>query len=879
MSSTPIPRSPLHDPDNSDRILRMTADTMFLFDREGRCVDVVLHTDRWFLQHADRFIGQRLFELIPSETSIALWNNFKKVLQTGNTSTDNYELQLGRKVYFFKCIMYRYDDTHILCQYRDITQRILLKQKLEQANHRLREIEKVAKIGHWHYDTDKALFFYNGIFGVLSSDTEYASISKDDFLESVHPDDKTAFLSFISRKNTHEIDDFINIRLLIKGRTHYLLFKTLSIYKEQGLRFLEGYVQNITEIKRQQHKLEIVTRAVSNSTDYIFAMKTDGQLVYGNQQFNTLHGWEPEADIADFNITQLRNGWISSRRWMELVKQVVSTSQIVNFVLNRPEGEEKGPQAYDCTMYLTKDSLGESLIWTFGKDITDRVHYEKQVKELNQIMSTVLRNIPMYISVKDVTADLRYIFSNRDGGDFRSGLSGQLIGKTDYDVYDFEKADSLRMDDLKVMQSEGEIRRIIEDRDEEGTIKLTEQLRLLIRDELRPLILTIEQDITKTKLMEQELVEAKERAIEADKLKSAFIANMSHEIRTPLNAIVGFSKIIAETDDSSDRASYYGIVEANNERLLGLINEILDLSKIESGIMAFDESAVKIKDFAEDLLHTLSIKCPEGVNLVFEPADDDLIIFCDRNRLSQVVSNLVTNAFKFTAKGSITFGFTREATHLQFFVRDTGKGIAPEKVDKVFDRFVKADNFTQGTGLGLSICRSIVERCGGKIWLDSEMGKGTTFYFSMPLNKVVTAGLSDTVSIFGETLTEPQNKTILVAEDTDSNFKLIEAMIGRMFTLVRAHNGLEAVSMFFEIKPDLVLMDIKMPELSGLDATALIRESDKTTPIIAQSAFAFEDDRRNAMEKGCTDFLAKPFSKKQLASIIQRNLTSTTNEH
>lgn len=871
MTATPSTVSPLHDPGNSERILQMTADTMFLLDTEGRCVDMVLHTDRWFLQRPDRFIGKRMFDLIPSETSIALWNNFKKVLLTGNTSTDNYEIQLGRKAYFFKCILYKYDNQHILCQYRDITQRILLKQRLEQANYRLREIEKVAKIGHWHYDTKKAVFFYNGIFGVLSSDTDYASVSQADFLESVHPDDKEAFLTFIS-KQKQEIDDFLNIRLSIKGKTHHLLFKTLSTYKVEGIRFLEGYVQNITGIKRQQHKLEIVTRAVSNSTDYIFAMKTDGQLVYGNQQFNTLHGWEPEADIAGFTITQVKNGWISSRRWMELIKQVVSTNQIVNFVLNRPEGETRGPQAFDCTMYLTKDSFGESLIWTFGKDITDRVYYEKQVKELNQIMSTVLRNIPMHISVKDVAADLRYIFSNREGGDFNTGLSGQLIGKRDYDMYDFEKADNLRMDDLKVMQSEGEIRRILEDKDEDGQIRLTEQLRLLIKDELRPLILTIEQDITRSKLMEQELVDAKERAIEADKLKSAFIANMSHEIRTPLNAIVGFSKIIAETEDATDRASYYSIVEANNERLLGLINEILDLSKIESGIMAFDETVVKIKDFAEDLLHTLSIKCPEGVNLLFEPADDELAIFCDRNRLSQVVSNLITNAFKFTTKGSITFGFTRESTHLQFYVRDTGKGIAPEKVDKVFDRFVKADNFTQGTGLGLSICRSIVERCGGRIWLDSEWGKGSTFYFSMPLNKVVTGSQSDTISIFGDTLTDPQNITILVAEDTDSNFKLIEAMIGRTFKLTRAHNGLEAVSMFFELKPDLVLMDIKMPELSGLDATALIRESDKTTPIIAQSAFAFEDDRRNAMEKGCSDFLAKPFSKKQLTAIIQRNL-------
>src|SRR5574344_733011 len=225
MSSTPSHNSPLHDPGNSDRILQMTADTMFLLDRDGHCVDMVLHTDRWFLQRTDLFIGKRIFDLIPSETSVVLWNNFKKVLLTGNISTDNYEIQLGRKVYFFKCILYKYDDMHILCQYRDITQRILLKQKLEQTNHRLREIEKVAKIGHWHYDTEKEQFFYNGIFGVLSSDTDYASISKAAFLDGVHHDDKDLFLTFINKKNKKDIDEFQNIRLTIKGKTHYLLFK------------------------------------------------------------------------------------------------------------------------------------------------------------------------------------------------------------------------------------------------------------------------------------------------------------------------------------------------------------------------------------------------------------------------------------------------------------------------------------------------------------------------------------------------------------------------------------------------------------------------------------------------------------------------------
>lgn len=862
----------LNDASHSEKILRITADTMFLLDREGRCLDVVVHTDRWFIRRTSAYMGKRIFDLLPAETSVALMNNFNKVLVTGNSSTDNYELILGRKVYFFKCIMHLYDKEHVLCQYRDITQRILLKQKLEEANHRLREIEKVAKIGHWRYDTKNEVFYYNGIFGVEASEQTYTPISKDRLLENVHLDDKDILLKYLNRKSEQQLDEGQNIRLFVNGKTHYVLFKALRNKKVDGITYTEGYVQNITSLKHQQNKLEMVTKAVSNSTDYIFAMKANGDLVYGNQQFNALHGWDADADISGYHVADLKNNWVNGRRLSELVSQVVKTNQIVSFVLNSNDSDFNNGRTFDCNAYLTEDSNGEKLIWVFGKDITERIHYERQIKELNQIMSTVLSNIPMTISVKDVAADLKYIFSNKEGGDFRSGLESQIIGKTDYDIHPLELAESIRIDDLKVMQSGSETRRIIEEPEPDGQIRLIDQLRILIKDEIRPLILTIEQDVTKNKIMEQELVDAKERAIEADKLKSAFIANMSHEIRTPLNAIVGFSKIIAETDDAADRNTYFSIVEANNERLLGLINEILDLSKIESGIMAFEDNPIKLKDFSEDLLHTLSFKCPPGVDLIYEPAEEELVLLCDRNRLSQVFINLIQNAIKFTSKGSITFGFTKEPSHLQFFVRDTGAGIPAEKIATVFDRFVKADNFTQGTGLGLSICRSIVDRWGGDIWIESEMGKGSTFYFSFPYNKVITDATPEKIAAYGEISYEATNKTLLVAEDTDSNYKLIEAMIGKMYKLVRAHNGLEAVSLFNELHPDLILMDIKMPEMNGLEAATIIRESDKDVPILAQSAFAFEDDRRNAIEMGCTDFIAKPFSKKQLTTTIQRLL-------
>jgi PAS domain S-box-containing protein len=616
----------------------------------------------------------------------------------------------------------------------------------------------------------------------------------------------------------------------------------------------------------------MVTRAVSNSTDYIFAMKPNGDIIFGNQRFKEMHGWKQNEDILSYNILDSKTNWISNKRWLEIINQVTSSSQIVSFVINRPIPENQSVQSFDCTSSLIKDSMGKDLVWTFGKDITERVHYEKQVKELNQIMGTVLSNIPLSISVKDITNDLRYIFSNKSGDDFRSGLASHIIGKTDFEIYPREVAENMRTEDMKIIHEKGETRKTIDYTDENGNNIIIDQLQLYINDDFRPFLITIEQDITKNKQMEQELVDAKEKAEESDRLKSAFIANMSHEIRTPLNAIVGFSRIIAETENIEDRKKYYSIVEANNERLLGLINEILDLSKIESGIMEFDNMPIKMSDFGEDIINTMSLRCPKGVELKYMPSVKDLVILCDKNRLSQVFINLIGNAIKFTTEGSISFGYTEKDGYLEFFVKDTGKGISPDKLEKVFDRFVKADNFTQGTGLGLSICKSIVQRMGGEITVSSQQGSGTCFRFTLPdcgVMYVETESSSFQTQNIGST---NMGFTILVAEDTDSNFKLIEAMISKNYKLVRAMNGIEAITLCKDIKPELILMDIKMPELDGLEATQIIREEFPEIPIIAQSAFAFEDDRKRAIDSGCTDFIAKPFTKKQLMDIVQRYL-------
>ena len=366
------------------------------------------------------------------------------------------------------------------------------------------------------------------------------------------------------------------------------------------------------------------------------------------------------------------------------------------------------------------------------------------------------------------------------------------------------------------------------------------------------------------------------KAERSNQLKSAFLANMSHEIRTPLNAILGFSRIIAETENAEERLQYYDIVEKNNMRLQELINEILDLSKIESGMMEFNYAPVSLYILCEDVKNTYSFRCQPGVELVFEESDPSLVISTDRNRLFQVFSNLIGNATKFTAKGSISFGYKLKEKEIVFHVADTGSGISDDKIDKIFDRFIMANNQVQGTGLGLSISKIIVEKLGGKIAVQSKMETGTTFTFTLPYisangdmkweEKLTPASIKD------NNRTSHQEMTILVAEDYQSNYDLIEAMLGKMYKLVHAHDGMEAIIFYEQYKPDLILMDIKMPNINGLDATKAIREMSASVPVIAVSAYAYEKDKIAAIESGCNDFLTKPVSADLLKMTINKYL-------
>ena len=402
-------------------------------------------------------------------------------------------------------------------------------------------------------------------------------------------------------------------------------------------------------------------------------------------------------------------------------------------------------------------------------------------------------------------------------------------------------------------------------------------------DANRKLMLANEQlAIANKKLKEYE--EKAQKAENASKMKSLFLANMSHEIRTPLNAIEGFSRVIVETDSQEDRMKFYEIIESNNNRLMSLVNEILDLSRVESGEIIMKKTSTDLSELCAGIKNIFKFRCPDTIRLVWEKPLMTVTFNTDSNRLTQVFSNLISNALKHTSTGSITFGYKvfNEAQKIEFFVSDTGSGIAKEDIDNIFETYMSRDAETtkNGYGLGLPLCKIIVEKLGGTISVESEVGKGSTFRFVLPfegsiggLNQSKTVNTTNVRTIRISGRSDGLNmKKILVAEDEDSNYELVKIVLQKRYRLLRARNGIEAVTINEDERPDLILMDIRMPEMNGLDATRIIKEVTNDTPVIALSAYAFEENIHEAKAAGCNDFLAKPFKVENLIEIVRKYL-------
>lgn len=598
-------KSILNNPENSQELLDMIAGILFLLDKDGTCIDIMSPKSQvWFLQE-DLLIGRNLLHLLPPSTFREFYPNFQEVLTKGIISSQNYEMMLTNQTYYFNCTMQRYNNM-VLCQYRDTTKRSIEQKELAKRNKEMTEIQQIAMIGTWVYNSEINTLRYTGHGGVMEHDG-VIDLNLTTYSGYVLPDDRKRFSEWIAKNKRGEIGETVNFRIRYNNKIYYMKARTLNYEKlDKGGFIAEGYAHNVTDIQKSRNDINLLTHAVNNAVEYIVATNLEGKLIFGNQLFKNSMNIPVEKDITDINICDIYSIVDSPKTWEKIIKQVKEGNMEQGFIMINPLPLHPEILAIETNAFWVTDDKGDESIWFFGRNVTDTVEAARKLKR------------------------------------------------------------------------------------------------------------------------------AKEKAENSERLKSVFLANMSHEIRTPLNTIVGFSRLMSEVETPEDKAEFCRIIEENNNRLLQLINDLLDLSKIEANMIKFNIQAISMQEICAEAYNAFCLRCPPEVDLINEAANKDLYAMADKTRTMQIISNLIDNALKFTKHGSIRFGYHLKNNCIEVYTTDTGTGIEPQKLGNIFDRFVKANENVQGTGLGLSISKMLIERMGGKISVESQYGKGTTFRFTLP---------------------------------------------------------------------------------------------------------------------------------------------------
>jgi PAS domain S-box-containing protein len=600
----------------------------------------------------------------------------------------------------------------------------------------------------------------------------------------------------------------------------------------------------------------------------------NGDIVDANEAAARFYGQPPE-ELKKMNISQINTlSFESLKKAIESVKG--STEKPFNFKHRIAGGEIRDVEVYSSRI---TSPYGKDYLHSIVHDITEKNRVERQLT----LLSRSVEQSPVSIIITDTKGVIEYVnpgFTRISGYTFE-----EAVGKNPKILKSGHMPDEFYRNMWKTILSGRDWSGEFLNKNKAGDLYWIQAVISPILDSQGKVtnFVSIREDITERKKMIKDLVAAKERAEESDRLKLAFLANMSHEIRTPMNGILGFAEILRTPGlSSSEHEKFLEIIEESGKRMLDTVNDLIDISRIETRQVKLYITEVNLREQLENLIEFFRPQADrKGLQLTLNyglPAECPSIR-TDRTKLDSVLTNLIKNAIKFTDSGKIEAGCTIENGMIRYYVADTGSGISPDRHELVFQRFVQAEKddtrAIQGSGLGLAIARSYVEMLGGKIWLESSEGLGATFYFTLPCsdNGKALSEMQKKKHAGRKGIPEFTGKKILIAEDDPFSREMIVFQLEKTgATLHTAGDGRTTVEKFKNDSYDLVLLDIRLPEMDGYEVLKQIRELNPQALVIAQSAYAMAEDIRRYNQAGFTAYLTKPIAREALYNILGRYL-------
>ncbi|WP_163323140.1 PAS domain S-box protein [Draconibacterium mangrovi] len=764
---------------------------------------------------------------------------------------------------------------------RDISERYQLQEEIKEGHEKLNRIlDNLPGVAYnCQNNADWTLNFVSrGSSQLFGYSPEELTAEQTVTYESlIHPDDKERIRNTIQEAIDKDESFEVEYRIYTKQNQLKWVWERGKAINEHNNFHLEGFISDITTRKKLEIANELFSKAIEASPVSILITDKHGRIEYVNPFFENLTGYK-NAEIVGKN-PRLLNSEYHSEEFFKHLWQTINSGKIWHGEIRNKKnnGELYWVQAVISPIFNNQGEITQFI--AVREDITEK---KQTLKELQRAKEKAEQNEARFKALHNASFGGIAIHDKGQILDCNHGLS--IIT-----CYSHEEL--IGMDGLLLIAEDQRdlVKKHIQEQytkpyESVGLRKNGQTYPLRIQGKMIPynnkIVRVVEfRDITEQKEIEKELVRAKENAEQSDKLKSSFLANMSHEIRTPMNGILGFTELLRDNELSlQQRTEFIDVIQNSGERMLTTINDIIDISKIESGMVIAHMQDINLPALIKEL-YIFFEQPMKQKGITFKVNENNgnpvMLLHTDPDKLNSILTNLIRNAYKFTASGTVEFGYTTTNSHINFFVKDTGVGIPQKRQEAIFERFVQADiadsRVFEGSGLGLSITKSYTEMLNGTINLESEVGKGTTVYVSLPLQATINSQQTTTsdLQVIVKDLLENKLK-ILIAEDDTISIELLKLLVRDLASeILVANNGKKAVEMARNT-PDLnlILMDIKMPVIDGYTATKMIREFNTSVKIIAQSAFAQTEDIEKARAAGCDDFVSKPINRKLLIETI-----------